>query len=252
MSPGAKLGLVLVGVMIASVSFYFFLPSLDNKTPEKIPSIPGEQRQDAQVQAPPIQNPAPQHVEEVKGDFSVEFARLNIMAQKSYVDSLNIRVRVTPEFNSKVSFFAEGLPEGITIEFTPQEVTSSALVVAKIETGDGVKDGIYKFSMGARSGKIVKTDMLSIEITEHLIVIQGYQFPPTYTVKVGAKVTWLNKDVGAQEDPGAHTMTDTKGRFDSGLISTGQTWSYTFKEAGTYKYWCRPHPAMFGDIVVNP
>ncbi|MBM3897336.1 MAG: hypothetical protein FJ358_02270 [Thaumarchaeota archaeon] len=94
--------------------------------------------------------------------------------------------------------------------------------------------------------------MLSIEITEHLIVIQGYQFPPTYTVKVGAKVTWLNKDVGAQEDPGAHTMTDTKGRFDSGLISTGQTWSYTFKEAGTYKYWCRPHPAMFGDIVVNP
>jgi plastocyanin len=174
------------------------------------------------------------------------------MAQKSYADSLNIRVRVTPDFNSKVSFFAEGLPEGVTIEFSPQEVSSSTLVVAKIETGDNLKEGIYKFSIGARAGKIVKTDMLSVEITEHLIVILGYQFPPTYTVKVGAKVTWLNKDIGFQEDPGSHTMTDTKGRFDSGLVATGQTWSYTFKEPGTYKYWCRPHPAMVGEILVLP
>lgn len=243
---------VIAGIVVASaLSYSYIIPS--QNTAEKIFQSPEAKQQQPLAPAPEVPAAqAPPVVEEVKGDFSLEFERRSIVAQKNYTDTLTIRVRVTPDFNSRASFFAEGLPDGVSIRFSPQETSSPTNVVARIQVGDNVKEGVYKLSIGAKSGKLVKTELLSLDIIENLIVIQGYRFPPTYTVKVGAKITWLNKDVGAQEDPGAHTMTDTKGRFDSGLIYNGQTWSYTFNEPGTYRYWCRPHPAMFGEIVVVP
>jgi len=42
--------------------------------------------------------------------------------------------------------------------------------------------------------------------------------------------------------------------FDSGLsspIANGQTYSYTFKTAGTYNYYCQFHNWMHGQVVVS-
>ncbi|MDA4129748.1 MAG: cupredoxin family copper-binding protein [Thaumarchaeota archaeon] len=70
--------------------------------------------------------------------------------------------------------------------------------------------------------------------------------PSTYTVKVGAMVTWAN------HDGTAHTVT-SKGSslFDSGNIVTGGTFSYTFTQPGSYDYYCTIHPWMTGTIVVT-
>ena len=39
--------------------------------------------------------------------------------------------------------------------------------------------------------------------------------------------------------------------FDSGNIATGKTFSFTFKDAGTYPFFCALHPAtMRGEIRV--
>jgi nitrite reductase (NO-forming) len=66
------------------------------------------------------------------------------------------------------------------------------------------------------------------------------------TVKVGTTVTWTNDDPGQM-----HTVTDVNGAFDSGFLETGQTWSYTFTEAGEFEYYCMPHPWMRAKIVVE-
>ncbi len=75
--------------------------------------------------------------------------------------------------------------------------------------------------------------------------------PPTLQVKVGTKVTWTNKD---DVD---HTATSDTGVWDSGALSNGATFSFTFTQAGTFPYYCRPHGApggngMSGTIVVVP
>lgn len=69
--------------------------------------------------------------------------------------------------------------------------------------------------------------------------------PPVFNVTVGGTVTWVNKDTTV------HTVTSNSSLFDSGTLTTGATWSYTFTQAGTYPYYCTFHPMMVGTIVVR-
>jgi nitrite reductase (NO-forming) len=64
-------------------------------------------------------------------------------------------------------------------------------------------------------------------------------------VPLGATVTWTNTDPGM-----IHTVTADDGSFDSGNLSTGQSFSYTFDQPGTFDYHCTPHPWMRGRIEV--
>lgn len=81
--------------------------------------------------------------------------------------------------------------------------------------------------------------------------------PAKLTVKAGATVTWTNQDgVG-------HTVTSTDGSgtdaattslFDSGTLTQGQTFSFTFDKAGTYYYECTIHAtiaSMHAQVVVE-
>ena len=78
------------------------------------------------------------------------------------------------------------------------------------------------------------------------IVIQNFAFEPsTLTVKVGEKVTWVNRD----DEP--HTATATDKRFASKTLDTGDQFSTEFKAPGTYKYYCALHPKMTGQIIVK-
>jgi len=78
------------------------------------------------------------------------------------------------------------------------------------------------------------------------VEIEDFAYVPgTVTIKVGTTVTWTNKDnVG-------HTATSDDGVFDSGMLSKGSSYSYTFTTAGTYGYFCTPHPYMVATIVVT-
>lgn len=78
--------------------------------------------------------------------------------------------------------------------------------------------------------------------------ILNYQYTPkTITVKVGTTVTWTNKDTVAH----TVTVTGSGGGPDSTLFGQNQTYSYTFDKAGTYPYYCKPHPYMKGTVVVT-
>jgi plastocyanin len=69
--------------------------------------------------------------------------------------------------------------------------------------------------------------------------------PPSVQVNVGDTVEWTNNDVRD------HTVVARDGSFNSGNLSKGDTFRYTFKKAGSFAYACSLHPRMKGTVVVT-
>lgn len=83
--------------------------------------------------------------------------------------------------------------------------------------------------------------------TEFAVVMESFSYTPAeLTVPVGATVTWTNRH-GARHDVAA-----ADGTFTSPLFGEGETFSFTFTEAGEYPYVCTIHPGMEGKIIVTP
>jgi plastocyanin len=74
----------------------------------------------------------------------------------------------------------------------------------------------------------------------------NYFEPRTLNVQPGTTVRWVNYDKHS------HTVTANDGRWDSGDIPPGGTYSLTFQQPVTY-YYCRHHTQdrMYGTIVVG-
>ena len=77
------------------------------------------------------------------------------------------------------------------------------------------------------------------------ITIENFEFSGAETATVGDTVTITN------EDAVGHTWTAVDGEFDSGTIATGETFEFTFEEAGELDYFCSIHPRMEGTITVE-
>ena len=71
-------------------------------------------------------------------------------------------------------------------------------------------------------------------------------------IKKGVTVTWrtTEKELGAGGDVDYHQVYEENGLFDSGPMSIGTKWSYTFNEVGEFNYICPPHPWMKATIIV--
>lgn len=81
------------------------------------------------------------------------------------------------------------------------------------------------------------------------VMMQGYAFSPAaLTVHVGDTVTWMQHD----EAPHDATTTSAPVSFRSPSLSSGQSWSYTFRTPGTYAYYCSVHPDMRATVTVLP
>lgn len=65
----------------------------------------------------------------------------------------------------------------------------------------------------------------------------GYFSPDRLVVEAGETVTWTN------DDSIAHTVTSTwdNGATFNKVVRPGETFSWTFEEAGSYAIHCRPH-----------
>jgi plastocyanin len=70
--------------------------------------------------------------------------------------------------------------------------------------------------------------------------------PDPVTIEAGGKVIWINRDATP------HTATADDGSFDTGALDEGKLKSETFKQPGTYPYFCEIHPDMRGTIEVVP
>lgn len=104
------------------------------------------------------------------------------------------------------------------------------------ETGESGQEGEATESEPAPSGEAQKSE--KVQIVEF-----SYE-PDPVVVQVGGKVIWQNKDTAP------HTATADDGSFDTGTIEKGKLGSATFKEPGTFTYFCEVHPTMHGTVEV--
>lgn len=78
------------------------------------------------------------------------------------------------------------------------------------------------------------------------VVIEGFAFmPQRLEVAPGVSVEWRN------EDAAPHTATSEDGVFESGTLTQGDEFRFTFTEPGEYPYFCSFHPNMTATIVVT-
>ena len=90
-------------------------------------------------------------------------------------------------------------------------------------------------------------DLASAKATKSEVVIDNFSFSPkTFTVPVGATVTWTN------HDSVPHVVASADNQFKKSVaLKAGQSFSNTFARAGTYSYFCSIHPRMTGQIIVK-
>ncbi|MGV1049300.1 MAG: cupredoxin domain-containing protein [Solirubrobacterales bacterium] len=79
---------------------------------------------------------------------------------------------------------------------------------------------------------------------EKVEIVEFTYDPDPVVVQVGGKVTWINQD----EAP--HTATADDGSFDTGTLEQGKLKSETFKQPGSFTYFCEVHPTMHGTVEV--
>ena len=100
----------------------------------------------------------------------------------------------------------------------------------------------------------VPTEEPTAEMTpapaETVTIVDSAFQPAELTVPVGTTITWVH------EGRLTHTVTADDGSFNSGNLGNGDTFSFTFSEAGSYPYYCRFHGSpggigMTGTITVT-
>jgi plastocyanin len=124
----------------------------------------------------------------------------------------------------------------VTEAETGAEEAGEAAEEGAEEATEEAEDATETESEPAPSGEASKSE--KVDIVEFT-----YQ-PDPVVVQVGGKVIWQNQDTAP------HTATADDGSFDTGTIEKGKIGSETFKEAGTFTYFCQIHPTMHGTVEV--
>lgn len=99
--------------------------------------------------------------------------------------------------------------------------------------------------------------------TEVAVVNIAYD-PETLTIESGTEVLWVNEDEGVHHtvtsgEPGDNGVPGVSkgkkarpdGTFDGDLPEASSEFTFTFDEAGTFPYFCKIHPSMTGEVVVE-
>ncbi len=78
------------------------------------------------------------------------------------------------------------------------------------------------------------------------VLLQGFEMSPrVLDARVGDTITWTNRDIVP------HTVTGTKGRWDSGLLNAGAAWSHVVTRGDAGGYICKFHPGMTAVLRVT-
>ncbi len=75
--------------------------------------------------------------------------------------------------------------------------------------------------------------------------------PATIQVVHGTAVTWTNQDTVPHSVVLSYAVTGSSDLWTSGVLTTGQSASYTFMSPGRYVYHCSLHVGMIGVVLVT-
>lgn len=80
---------------------------------------------------------------------------------------------------------------------------------------------------------------------------QIYYDPKVLEISVGTTILWENVDNMMHTATSGSPDSGADGAFDSDILSAGDTFEFTFTDAGTYDYYCILHPWMIGTVNVE-
>jgi len=146
---------------------------------------------------------------------------------------------------------------GLRIAFDPPTISmnlDSGILTISIGVPEGLAPGIYNVDIVATGEGQMYILAQEIQVLKYLIVTPADSFSPAnLTVTAGSTVTWLRLN-GAitQYDSGDHDVRFIGGGVNSPPLAQYQSWTYTFKTPGKYRYICTFHPGMQGEITVTP
>jgi plastocyanin len=134
-----------------------------------------------------------------------------------------------------------------------QGVTGQGGGYATNATMMGASNATNATATGASGGNTT-TSSVSIVPGASTLTTDAYS-PNPIQVSVGTTVTWTNNDSQPHTvTSGSNGQPDNK--FNSSpnfnpLLNPGQTFSFTFTQAGNYPYFCTLHPNMVGTVSVS-
>jgi plastocyanin len=147
--------------------------------------------------------------------------------------------------NTNTSSTTSSAPTAAPTTGSTPTATSQATSTGN-DYGGGGYGGKYGSSTGTATTTPAAKGSSAVQIVDNS---SGFGFSPeSLTVAVGTTVVWTS----ASSAP--HTVTSNTGAFDSGIshpLEQGQTFSFQFKQAGTYTYHCQIHPSMIATIIVH-
>jgi plastocyanin len=91
---------------------------------------------------------------------------------------------------------------------------------------------------------------ISGSVTVDVSIGDFFFAPQSVTVKVGDTVRWTNNGVASHTTTSGTSPTGD-GKWASGILSSGQPFSFTFTQAGTFPYFCSVHTFMTGTVTVQ-
>jgi amicyanin len=119
--------------------------------------------------------------------------------------------------------------------------------ISRYRVGTGEEDSVMRALLAMMALLLAGPAAALAQMESAQVEIRAHGFStPSVTVRPGTTVTWIN------QDDDAHTVTSTSNAFRSPGLDTGETFSYTFTQPGTYEYFCTLHPLMTGKVVVTP
>jgi plastocyanin len=92
------------------------------------------------------------------------------------------------------------------------------------------------------------TGMLTVDpVADYdVMIFDNYFDPSIIRIQPGQTIRWMN--MGSR----THTTTSNDGYWDSGMLSTGQNFFFTFNNEGVFDYHCEMHPLiMLGTVIVG-
>jgi plastocyanin len=108
-----------------------------------------------------------------------------------------------------------------------------------------MKPGTYLRAVALAGALLAAFTTPALAEGENVVPMQGNKFlVPDLIIPAGTTVTWVNMD-GEQ-----HDVIELNFAFESPLINSGESWSLTFGNPGTYSYVCDLHAQMSGTVTV--
>lgn len=98
--------------------------------------------------------------------------------------------------------------------------------------------------LGAVVGLLALAPTALAATTKQVDITSGGFSPKTVSITADDSIRWKNNDTKS------HQIVSTRGTFASPVIAPGKTYTFTFKEAGTYDYRDALYPARTGTVKV--